>query len=215
MLDRGATTDSATARVGEVVNGHADGEAAPLEQRVRHLEDAVAQLQDTEQLEERVATRVTDRISQNFPIAVAQPAEPGGFFGRLPRALLPLSVTTINPTAAEGTASQPRGLRILFDWLAEFRAVWRMYVDSRFRLTWVARVVAPALLVAILTSWIWLPVAGWLPSMLATLYVKVADLVLAFFLYKALSREARRYRDAFPDMAAPPGAGERSPAAPR
>lgn len=206
MLDQGATNDSATVRVSEAVNGHANGEAAPLEQRVRHLEDAVAQLRDTAQLEERVATRVTERISRD--VAVAQPVESDGFFRRLPRALLPLAVTTIDPVRpADGAAAQPRGVRAFFDVLAEFRAVWRMYVDPRYRLTWLARVVAPVLLVAILLSWWWLPFALALQALsgiVATLYVKAADLVLAFFLYKALSREARRYRDAFPDVPVAP-----------
>ena len=214
MLEPGVMNDTPKVIPGDGVNGHnghnghADG--AALEQRVRHLEDAVSQLQDTEQLEERVATRVTERVSRNIPVAVAPPPEPPGFFARLPRALLPTTVTTIDPHADGRTAPEGnRGVRAFFDVLAEMRAVWRMYVDPRYRLTWMARLVAPVLLVAIITSWIWLPGAFLLATvsnMLATVYVKAADLVLAFFLYKALSREARRYRDAFPENPPRPSA---------
>lgn len=215
MLDPGATNESTTVQVGEAVNGHAHGEVAPLEQRVRQLEDAVAQLQDTDELEERVATRVTERMSRNVPVAVAQPAESGGVFSRLPRALLPLSVTTIDPArpSPAGPGTQPVGWRALLDLLPEFRTFWRMYVDPRYRLTWLARIVAPVLFIAILLSWWWLPFAlalQTLSGIVATLYVKAADLALAFFLYKALSREARRYRDAFPDAtSAPPAVNPR------
>jgi hypothetical protein len=199
MLERGEKPSLTT----PLEDGAPSPAPPPLEQRVQQLEDAVAQLQQTEQLEERVASRVSERVSKTVP--VAQPAAPTAFFVRPPQALLPVPVTTIHQSLPEGAtqpANGPPGLRAFFDVLADLRAVWRMYVDPRYRVTWSARVIAPVLVVAIFTSWIWVPVAAWLPSMLGTLYIKLADLLLAFFLCRILIREARRYRDAFPDTPA-------------
>src|SRR5262245_11688802 len=100
MLDRDATNDSTTVLAGNVVNGHPDGAVPSLEQRVSQLENTVSQLQNTEQMEERIVTRVADRVIRNAPVAVAHPAESGGFFSRFPRALLPMAVTTITPPGA-------------------------------------------------------------------------------------------------------------------
>lgn len=178
------------------VNGHAEGGSISVEQRLRQLENAVAELQDTDQLEARVVERVYERVNRMAPVAVAQPAEPPGFFARLPRALLPLSVTTITPPNAV-PAAQPDGSSALrralglYELLVEIRSIWRMYVDPRYRLTWVGRVVPPVLLVAIFASSFWVPGAFFLG--------KFVDLVLAFFLFKALHSESRRYRDFFPD----------------
>jgi hypothetical protein len=205
MLDRSSTTEP-TGLAGDLVNGHDSPlPLAALEQRVQSLEEAVAQLRNTEQLEERLTTRVAERVSRGAP--VAQPtAEPAGFFTRLPRALLPMAVTTITPpgtaSPTEGTTHGVKSLWAFLDVLVELRTIWRIYVDPRYRLTWVGKVVPVVLLTAILTSWFWLPGALLLDTFsktLATIFVKFADLVLAFFLYKALSREARRYRDCFPE----------------
>lgn len=206
MLDRGGNMNSATLMGNDVVNGHVETHGSSLEQRVRHLEEAVGELGDTTKLEERVATRVVERVTRDAPVAIAQPLETPGFFARLPRALLPMTITTIEPPRGDagsgGTQTGPRRAWALFDLFVELRAIWRMYVDPRYRLTWMGKVVPIILLTAIMTSWFWLPFALILDKgsgTLGTIYVKIADLVLAFFLYKALSREARRYRDFFPD----------------
>src|SRR5262249_51212362 len=151
--------------------------------RVSQLENTVSQLQNTEQMEERIVTRVADRVIRNAPVAVAQPAESGGFFSRFPRALLPMAVTTITPPGAApppgaGPAAGLKRAWAFVDLLVELRTIWRMYVDPRYRLTWMGRVVPVVLLAAIAASWIWLPGAMLLEKVsgiLATLYVKVAD----------------------------------------
>jgi hypothetical protein len=94
----------------------------------------------------------------------------------------------------------------LFDAFSEALAILRMFVDPHYRMSWSARLIPLVLLAAILTSWVWLPGTAFLHSIpgiavFATIYDKVVDLILAFFLYKILSREARRYRDVFPHLA--------------
>jgi hypothetical protein len=78
-----------------------------------------------------------------------------------------------------------------------------MFVDPRYRLSLVGRFAPPVLLFLILTSWYWLPFASLaydVSRTVASLYVKIADLILAFFLTKVLIREARRYRETFPEL---------------
>jgi hypothetical protein len=68
-------------------------------------------------------------------------------------------------------------------------------VDPRHRLSWTAYVVPFTVVSLIATSWIWIPGTALLPGFVGTLVMKTVDLILAFVLYKFLSREARWYRD--------------------
>jgi hypothetical protein len=96
-------------------------------------------------------------------------------------------------------AALPRPHRgwLLFDALAEARAMVRMYFDPRYHLPWSARILPLVLLAFILLS-SWLPFMG-IP-LVGGLLNKVLDLILAFFLFKVLGHEARRYRETAPDL---------------
>ena len=96
----------------------------------------------------------------------------------------------------------PPGVRrtwILFDALRELRAMYCMYFDPRYRLSWLGRLVPLAIMLLILTSNVWMPGTG-LPWPLGLIIDKAADLILAYFLVKLLSHEARRYRETAPDL---------------
>jgi hypothetical protein len=184
-----------------------NGPLAVLEQRVHRLEDAVAALQDTRQLEERLAERVTERVSRDPRLL---DRDPPGLVIEARRHLLPAAIgmmrasTDSSQQGSGASADSPRQPWLLFDALTEARAMFRMFVDPRYRMgrwIWLASV---GLFAAILTSWIWLPGTSILPSAVGTVLIKTVDLVLAFVLYKILSREARRYRAAFPDRSATP-----------
>jgi len=183
-----------------------NGPLGVLEQRVHRLEDAVAALQDTRQLEERLVERVTDRVSRTRLAGRDAP----GLVIEARRHLLPATIGLIQsatdaPDAGALPEAQPaRAPWLIFDVYAEARAMFRMFVDPRYRMgrwTWLA---TAGLFVAILTSWIWLPGTFLLPGWFSTILVKAVDLVLAFFLFKVLSREAHRYRAMFPDLSAKP-----------
>jgi hypothetical protein len=77
----------------------------------------------------------------------------------------------------------------------ELRAMTRMFTDRRYRPSWTSRIVPPAILLLILTSWLWLPGTSILPGILATIFDKIIDLALALCAFEILSREARRYRE--------------------
>jgi hypothetical protein len=208
MIDHGATSESSTTPNGE--NGHSAPDAAQLrteslEQRVRRLEEAVAVLQDTRHLEERVVERVTSRLSQ----APRQGSEDSRTtILHTGRQLLPAALALVRAGADQAEQqAQPQGAPsdagrpwLLFDLYAEARTMVHMFFDRRYRVTWLARVVPAALFVAILLSWIFLPGTSFLPTSLMTIVDKLVDLVLAFVAFKILSREVRRYREVVADL---------------
>ena len=169
-----------------------------LELRVRRLEDAFAAIQDTGEMEDRVVRRLAERLRRNGGDAIPTQTEVIIDAGR---PLLP--VLTAPPPAPDRPVPEPSPQHwLLVEALLEARAMWRMFFDPRYRLTWRASVFPIPLLVAILTSWLWLhflPGFGLLPGMVATLVVKAVDLGLAFVLFKLLHREATRYRQQIAD----------------
>ncbi|MFL5241423.1 MAG: hypothetical protein ACJ8FY_04890 [Gemmataceae bacterium] len=174
--------------------------AAALEQRICRLEDAVAHLQDTRPLEERVIERVTERVQRQQPT----PGAAGGAVIDANRSFLP-SVVSSNSAyhgesggKAPNRTSSPRRPWLLVDMVADARAIFRMFVDPRYHLSWRGRLLPFALTAVILTSSFWIPGTGL--AIVGPLFDKILNLVLAFVLYKILAYEARRYRETAPDL---------------
>jgi hypothetical protein len=175
-------------------NNLGNGRVEALEQRVHRLEDAVAAFHDTRQLEDRVAARVTDRLSQNSPL----PGDPT-------RALVLEARRPLLTTVASATrvSASPEGRQrwLLVEAYYDARAMFRMFVDPRYRVRRWFSLIALGLAVAISLTWLWsgfpIPVVGFAVS-------KIIELVLLFLLFKCLVREARRYRTMFPDSSLPP-----------
>jgi hypothetical protein len=170
----------------------------PLEQRVRRLEDAIAQLQDLQGIQTRVAGRAPG------PAPRAQPATPARSSAELllnvGKHLLGAAAAPAAPPAPQPPPAPPplsgraRGVWLLRDTVAEVRAILRMFVDPRYRMSWAGRIVAVGLVVAfVFSSW-------WVPGTSIPLVNKAVDLVLAFVLFKVLGYEARRYRETAPDL---------------
>jgi hypothetical protein len=179
-------------------------ELASIEQRVRRLEDAVATLQDTRPIEERVVERL--RLTAPVASPVAAPAAgSANVLIDVGRRMLPAAMDVIQNEAAAADAQARDGTHatrpgwLLVDMYAEARAMLFMFIDRRYRMSWAGRLVPLVLFAAIITSWIWCPGAWTLSTVidpLAVVYVKLVDLVLAYFLFKVLAREAARYRAA-------------------
>ena len=200
MIDRGVTTEEAAAPAGGPAGLPPPSRLETLEQRVCRLEDAVAALQDTGRIEARVAERVSRRLSRNAP-PVAQPApDSAGMIVHAGRGLLPAALNMLRPRA-DTAALPPQGARpwILFEAYAEARAMVRMFFDRRYRVSWSACIIPAGALIIFLCSWL---IIGniWL---IGTLLDKAIDLVLAFLVYKVLSREVQRYLQAVTGL--PPG----------
>jgi hypothetical protein len=205
MIERGAISEQPAGPNGETPVEQTQNGAVALEQRVRRLEDAVATLQDTRPLEERIVERVSRRLNRNL----AQTTQDSGTVVAPGRSLLPAALDLIRNKAAEGErhsagpyGSLPRPW-FLFDAYTELRTMVRMFLDSRYRPTWLARIAPLVLLALVMTSWIWLPGTTILPTSLMTIIDKTVDIALAFLAFKVLHREARRYRELVADLPSP------------
>jgi hypothetical protein len=186
---------------------------APLEERLRRLEESIAQIADPKQIESRIAQRVSEHLAGERPIPVAQiaPAPSQGLNVTLPPGLMldmgkrVLTSTTApartapHPDHAESALSS--GVRrtiLFFDMLTEARAIWCMFTDPRYRMSWAGRLVPLALALFLLTSAFLVP--GAQIPIFGTIIDKLIDLVPAFILFKLLTYEAHRYRATAPDL---------------
>jgi hypothetical protein len=181
----------------------AEASASPanesLDLRVRRLEEAVAGLQDTRQMEERVVEKVSNKLSRTPTHAIQESAS---FLINAGRHILPLTrgeapeseQATPNAPSASRTARPPWWLFEAYD---DLRSVVRMYFDPRYRrhMTWTAFLTPFVLLACILIVWFWMPTSIPLLGPGLAFLDKVVDVLLAFFAFKILSRELHRYRE--------------------
>jgi hypothetical protein len=198
MAERaGRVYDSSTTTGGHSWQEHENG-PEPLEQRVRRLEDAVAALQDTRLLEERIVERLAGRAPapapapapEPTPDAPAAPVEEHTQVAAPPAPPVLVPPLTLN-VPMTGT-SRPSWL--FFDVVRELRLMFRMFWDTRFRVAWTTRLLVLLTFLYILTSHLWSPVY-FLP-LIGGFADKLVDLVVALLLYKVLGREVRRYEEA-------------------
>jgi len=170
-----------------------------LEDRVRQLEEQVAGFQDTRKLEDRVTERVSRRLERKqantaikVPVAaVAEPTKPPPLAAIAPPPDLPPVVVI------EGkTAKQPW---LILDIFTEFKAMLQMFLDARYRvfyMNWQTKAYPLLLLSLIVVSGLtisYIPIVG-------PVLDRIAELVIAFLLYKVLSREAHRYKEIGPQI---------------
>jgi hypothetical protein len=171
-----------------------------LEERVRRLEDALAQLQDPRGENRIVARPLAARpvAPSAMPAANTSPASAAGLFD-MGKRLVGITAEAVAPAAVAPPSSlRGRSLWLLWDTWAEARVIVRMFVDPRYQLPWSTRVLPLLLLFAIVTSYYWVP--GTTIPLLGSWINKAVDLSLAFLLFKWLSHEARRYRQTSPDL---------------
>jgi hypothetical protein len=164
-----------------------------LEERVRRLEEALARLQANPSHDPKPAEQIRrDRPSLTSSASLLVDV------GK--RLLQPSEPRPAPPAPVASTSSPAPTTRqwLLAEVLAEGRAIARMFVDPRYRLSWFGRVVPLLLVAAIATSHWW--VLGTSIPLFGTLLDKAVDLVLAFVLFKVLAHEARRYRQTSPDL---------------
>jgi hypothetical protein len=173
-----------------------------LELRVHRLEERVAELQETHLSEERLVERIQARLDRSrqttptrspplatplaLPVAAAHVVEASRF--KL------ASSPAARPTSAAGASRELPQHWLVLDLATELRAMVAMFFDSRYYVTWSTRLVVFGLVPLILLSHFWFPLA-WLP-LLGSYLDKLLDLALAFLVYKTMSREAHRYREA-------------------
>jgi hypothetical protein len=181
--------------------GYSSPGVAALEERVQRLEDVMASLQDTRQLENRVVESVMARMANGRGNDLRRTT---GLIIEAGRQLLP-APTEILRQRPEGTPVQVgnevvpgRPPWILYEVYAQGRSTIRMYLDPRYRLSWQGRILVPVLLVLIFLSSFLFPLSG-IP-LIGPLVVQAGDLILAFVLFIILHREATYYRRVSPDL---------------
>ena len=174
-----------------------------LQERIDRLETILAPLQQLDGLEERLFQRVTSYIERTRPEAapssthIAEPSilAKASALGAVGKHLITsIIMPAVSSPTSPGTATtgrppaRPWAIREIF---AELQAMFYLYVDPRYRLSWAGRVVPPVLLGLFLTTGWWVPYS---------LLCKPIEIVLCFSLIKLLSFEARRYRETAPDL---------------
>jgi hypothetical protein len=191
---------------------------AELEERLRRLEESLAQLYAQNQTASQAAQPPppTAQAVQDPPVAriVALPPAPittapteaaASFLLNVGKQMLttaPLASVAqpVHPTLETNFHAGVRWTWFFFDAYAEVRAILRMFVDPRYQLSWTSRMVPLVLAILLLTSSWWMP--GTSIPWLGTLIDKLVDLTLAYLFFRVLSHEARRYRQLSPDLPA-------------
>src|ERR1043166_3507090 len=126
---------------------------ADLEGRVRTLEQTVAALGDTRQIEERVAERVAAQGSRVSVESVVEAisARP------LPPAVRSMIGVAAPPSALRQVA---RSSWLVVDMLRELATVGGMLLDRRYHMAWITRILVILFISAIMTSGWWFPLAS-------------------------------------------------------
>lgn len=168
---------------------------SPLELRVRRLEDALAQLQQSRGSETRVTAQPPPTA---IPMATPAHQAPTDKLWELGKKVLSAPVEAARKLSGDTPAARARRAWLLVESLTEARAIVRMFVDPRYSLSWTGKIVPPVLTALIVSSWWWVP--GTSIPIFGTILDKAVDLVLAFVLFKLLGYEARRYRETAPDL---------------
>jgi hypothetical protein len=162
-----------------------------LEDRLRRLEALLTQAQVSLHTAEQ---RASERTQTQQPT----PAGPS-VLGQA-RALLDVGRSLLPALPAGQAPPKPKGW-LIWEMVAEVRAMVCMYVDPRYRVAWYAYVVPPALFLAFLFTKFWFPFALVLEkASMAWLVVVPVDLLLLYSMFKILGHEARRYRETAPDL---------------
>lgn len=165
---------------------------SPLEERILRLEAELSQLRTPASGDPRNAAQ------HGAPVRTG-----AAFWSNLGTRLISSSgPKAAAPQRTEGLASMiPPGVHrtwMLLDALTELRAMYCMFFDPRYRLSWMGRLAPVVIFGLIFSSWLWMPFAGL--TGFGWIVVKLGDVVLAYALFKLLSYEARRYRETAPDL---------------
>jgi hypothetical protein len=175
-----------------------------MESRMRRLENAIAAIADTRDIEERVLEKMKSRVEPQPPVAALAPPVQSQPPPALPvppemlvaagQALLPSALNAMS--AGLAAATDPRNAQpqqpsllspqawLMTDLLMELRSFGMMFLDFRFRPSWTVRIVPLACLAMIVLNYF----------LLTALPERLFDIFLVVLAYKSLARDAARYR---------------------
>lgn len=189
-----------------------NGRRSAIEDRVRKLEAAVVELKESAPTEDAVADRVIARLGSIAGAGRILPAMNGTHIddAEVVAERVPLAEVADPPRHAppSGAVLQPpvvpldpaRRAWFLFQLLAEFRLMARMYFDPRYRVSRTAQFAVPAVVGLFALNYfffsVWFSIA-----ILSPICERVVIVLLGVFLYKVLTRELTRYREVMEYMA--------------
>jgi hypothetical protein len=177
--------------VAPVAGTRADVSLQPLEERIRKLEELLTQLNQLQQ--DRAGPLPSEQILQQEPSAAPS------VLGQA-RALLEVGRQLL-PNLPPGLAPPATKRWLLWEMIAEARAMIYMYVDPRYRMPWYGYLLPPVLFLAYLFSKYWVPFASLLDEVKLRWVLTVpVDMVLLYTMFKILGHQARRYRETAPDL---------------
>lgn len=156
-----------------------------LEERLRRLEQVLQEqmklIQQSYAQNQAVVGRATAPVSDGWWWQTISFL--GGAIGALPRFLT-------------GETAHPNRPAWWIETLAEMRAMQRMFVDPRYSLSWIGRIVPLTLAILFVVPSYWVPgslLLGWIIE-------RPVQLLVAYLLIRTLQWEARRYRETAPDL---------------
>jgi hypothetical protein len=164
-----------------------------MESRVRRLEAALAAIQDTRLMEDRVIEKVVSRIDQAPAATPASSPPPPA--DALHAAASQLDSMT-SPTAPENGSLFSAKTWLLTDIIQEVRTFFAMFLDFRYKATMPSKLIPLVALVIFIMSW---TVVRSIPIM-GMVFDYAIDLFLVILVYKTLQREAARYRAIEPTL---------------
>jgi hypothetical protein len=186
------------------MNDHPDLDLGPsnnesTDDRLRRLEAAIAAMQDTQLMEQRLLERVSERLNTS----AAPPTGDSHAIVEAGNAVLPGMLRAVgsqfnaatSPTAPPSSSLFSARTWIVTDIIQEVRTFFVMYFDYRYQVTLTARIVPLAAMVIFILGWV-------LKSFTADNFFGAAlqhltNLVLVVIVYKTMQREAARYRAHF------------------
>jgi hypothetical protein len=203
MIERSLTIEDPASTHGEPPAEPPDHLAESLEQRVHRLEDAVAALQDTQIMEERITERVLGRVGRKKELDGA------GIVEAERRTAPPLPSAppaAAPPPPLPAPEITPRPGWVIVEVFRDIRTGLGMFFDARYRVSWGAYFSLLILIYVLVSHWLWslwagIPLFGLLAgplsvAVLGPILDKALGLFLALFAFKCLAREMRRYKEA-------------------
>lgn len=165
-------------RMTDIPDTAVDSKFVDLERRLQAVEARVAALPDPQQLEERV----TERVKAKLPPPI-DPSQPPSFQD------IELPIPNFQTVVATAKTTWT-----LLEMFSELNMLFWTLMDRRYHMAWITRVITIVLLVLILTSHWWAPLAG-SDNFISHFWDKVIDLILGLILFIVLSFETRRYKE--------------------
>lgn len=153
---------------------------AELERRINVLEAKVAAIPDQKHLE----THITERIKATLP-----PQSPPSNPTQAPS----MKDISVPIPSLDNIVEAAKTTWTLLEMAAEFKALFWTLFDRRYHMAWGTRFLTIALLVMIMTSHWWVPLAS--INFIGPVLDKVADLMLCLLLFMVLIFETRRYKE--------------------